>query len=66
MQDVTENGLVIDDPFGVVNLAAGEGWSYAKDKKNAREGAGANRGEDSVWAWDAVKVHNMRWIAALQ
>lgn len=66
MQDVTENGLIIDDPYGVVNLRAGEGWDYDKDKKNAREGEDANRGEDSVWAWDAVKVHNMRWIAALK
>ncbi len=66
MQDVTENGLVIDDPYGVVNLQAGEGWSYDSGNKNAREGEGTNRGEDSVWAWDAVKVHNMRWIAALK
>ncbi|MBE2182560.1 MAG: peptidoglycan-binding protein [Anaerolineae bacterium] len=66
MQDVTENGLVIDDPYGVVNLQAGEGWSYDKDKKNDREGENTNRGENSVWAWDAVKVHNMRWIAALK
>ncbi len=66
MQDVTDNGLVIDDPYGVVNLQAGEGWSYDKDNKNAREGEGTNRGENSVWGWDAVKVHNMRWIAALK
>ncbi|MBW4438002.1 MAG: peptidoglycan-binding protein [Pleurocapsa minor GSE-CHR-MK-17-07R] len=66
MQDVTENGLVIDDPFGVVNLQAGEGWSYDSDNKNAKEGEGTNKGEDSVWAWSAVSVHNMRWIAALK
>jgi hypothetical protein len=66
MQDVTEEGLIIDDPYGVVNLQAGEGWSYDKDNKNAREGEGTNRGEDSVWAWSAVTPHNMRWIAALK
>lgn len=68
MQDVTEEGLIIDDPYGVVNLKAGEGWSYDSDQKNAKdsEAEGANRGEDSVWTWDKVKVHNMRWIAALK
>jgi peptidoglycan hydrolase-like protein with peptidoglycan-binding domain len=68
MQDVTEEGLIIDDPYGVVNLKSGEGWSYDSDKKNAKEAGveGSNRGEDSLWKWDAVKVHNMRWIAALK
>jgi hypothetical protein len=64
VQGVTDAGLVVDDPYGRVILksGSGRGWEDSNDK----EGAGANAGEDNVWDWDAVKAHNMQWIAFLK
>jgi hypothetical protein len=66
VQAVTEDGLIIDDPYGVINLEAGTDWSYDTDNKNSREEEGGNLGEDSVWKWDAVKAHEMQWFAFLK
>lgn len=65
MQAVTEAGLVVDDPYGKVILKEGTGRGWEKSN-SADGGEGSNRGEDNVWKWDDVKVHNMQWIAFLK
>ena len=65
VQAVTDTGLVVDDPYGVVILktGTGRGWEQTNDAKG---GEGANSGEDNVWEWDSVKAHDMQWIAFLK
>jgi hypothetical protein len=63
-QAVTDAGLVVDDPYGRVILKAGSGRGW--EDSNDKEGEGANAGEDNVWDWEAVKAHNMQWIAFLK
>ncbi len=71
MQDVTDAGLVIDDPYGKVDLKARQDKGYEGGWKeyNKRPGGGGpkeNAGEDNVWPWDHVEKYPMRWIAAIK
>lgn len=71
LQDVTDAGLVVDDPYGKVNLEKRQknkfegGW----EEYNKRPGGGGpkeNAGEDNVWPWEHVEKYPMRWIAAIK
>lgn len=74
VQKVSEEGLIVDDPYGLVRLFPGAKWDYgenwqqANSLKNAdksQELAGA-RGEDVLWKWSDVSKHSMRWIVAVR
>ncbi|MBN2003394.1 MAG: transglycosylase SLT domain-containing protein [Anaerolineae bacterium] len=71
MQDVTDAGLVIDDPYGKVDLKTRQekGFKGGWKEYNKRPGGGGpkeNAGEDNVWPWDHVEKYPMRWIAAIK
>lgn len=71
VQEVAEDGLVVDDPYGISQLKPGKarGWrgTNAKPKAGAaeaseREGA---VGSDVKWSWAEVSGHVMHWVAVL-
>jgi hypothetical protein len=62
LQAVTPDGLVADDPYGKVKLTKGTGHKWEETNKSANQ---QKAGEDSVWPWADVSIHNMRWIAWL-
>lgn len=66
LQDVREDGLVVDDPFGISRLDAGKGRGWSKVNKNtgpdSKEMVGAV-GSDVLWTWPEVEQHVMHWIA---
>jgi hypothetical protein len=74
VQDVTKNGIIVDDPFGY-----GIHVTYSKDKKGklvqsfdwekgndwkTENGAGA-RGEDNLWSWDFIRERGTFWVAEI-
>ena len=61
VQAVTEDGLVVDDPYGEATLLKGEGRKW--DEYNKKGDSESNAGEDVVWGWTEVSKHTMRWIA---
>lgn len=64
VQAVTPAGLIVDDPYGHCRLLPGEQNAWKYDRVNQYEASGQTAGEDSLWAWDDVSRHTMRWIAA--
>lgn len=71
LQNVTEGGLEVDDPYGKVNLQKrkDKGYSGGWEEYNKRPGGGGpkdNAGEDVVWPWSHVESYDMRWIATLK
>lgn len=65
MQNVTDEGLVVDDPFGKETLLAGTKHKW--EKTNSKDGGeGSNAGEDNVWPWADVSKHSMLWIASFK
>jgi hypothetical protein len=73
LQNVTDNGLVVDDPYGRLNLQKrfenGKKGGYEKYNKSewgwTSEGA-TNEGEDNVWPWATVEKYAMWWIASFK
>jgi SH3-like domain-containing protein len=65
VQSVTEQGLVVDDPYGRCRLLPGEAnaWKYAL--YNEYDKMGQTAGEDTLWPWADVSQHTMRWVAAI-
>ncbi|MBA3947901.1 MAG: hypothetical protein H0X37_25530, partial [Herpetosiphonaceae bacterium] len=68
VQDVTNEGLIIDDPYGKGRLLPNPGcqdlkWHYASF--NEYQTPNQAVGEDNIWAWGDVSTHCMRWIAEL-
>lgn len=66
VQDVHDDGLIIDDPYGKVDLKEGTGWGY-KGSKNAADSESGKGviGENSVWAWNKVEKHSMKWVGVV-
>jgi len=66
LQNVTEDGLVVDDPYGKETLLAGT--THKWQKTNAKDGKseGWNAGEDNVWPWAEVSKHSMLWLASFK
>jgi hypothetical protein len=71
IQAVTEAGVVVDDPYGASKLKAGQsrGWDGKNDSSRAdlqgsNKGVGETVGEDHVWPWADVEIHNFHWIVA--
>jgi hypothetical protein len=65
VQAVTEQGLIVDDPYGRCRLLPGEAgaWKYAL--YNEYDTSGQTAGEDTLWPWADVAQHTMRWVAAI-
>jgi hypothetical protein len=61
LQEVTDAGLIADDPFGHSTLGKGaaRGWAGT----NVKGDAASNKGEDITWPWSEVEIHAMLWIA---
>jgi uncharacterized protein YraI len=66
LQAVTDQGLIVDDPYGRCRLLPGEAgaWKYAL--YNEYDKPGQSAGEDTLWPWEDVSRHTMRWIAAVR
>jgi hypothetical protein len=69
LQDVTANGLIIDDPYGTITFSTpkARGWDYTRGNLNAanRESGAGVSGENSVWGWRQVERHSMRWVGVV-
>ena len=63
LQGVTEQGLVVDDPYGRCRLLPGEQGKWDYEANNVYGKRGETVGEDSLWRWEDVSRHTMRWIA---
>ncbi len=65
VQAVTDQGLIVDDPYSRCRLLPGEAgaWKYAL--YNEYDMPGQTAGEDSLWLWADVSQHSMRWVAAI-
>ena len=61
LQDITEDGLVVDDPYGrVVNFAAsGVSAKYKKDGDDYRNEKDFTNeeGEDNAWSWSDIEEY---------
>ena len=68
IQGVGENGLVVDDPYGLSRLDAGKGrgWRGANKKTGAADAETKGAvGANLLWSWEEVGGHTMHWIAIL-
>lgn len=68
IQGVSENGLMVDDPYGLSRLDAGKGrgWRGANKKTGAADAETKGAvGANLLWKWDEVSRHTMHWIAIL-
>jgi uncharacterized protein YraI len=65
LQAVTEQGLIVDDPYGRCRLLPGEERQWRYERVNGYDTPGEMAGADSLWLWDDVARHTMRWIAAI-
>lgn len=62
IQDVTAEGLVVDDPYGRRILSAGGKKAWKLVENNSAKNADA--GDDNLWTWDQVEPHSFLWVAA--
>ncbi|RIH85842.1 hypothetical protein Mterra_01599 [Calidithermus terrae] len=68
LQNVTDKGLVVDDPYGSLNLSTYDPLSvyssYRRDgsEPNSRNSE-ASVGEDNIWPWVKVEKKFILWIA---
>jgi uncharacterized protein YgiM (DUF1202 family) len=78
VQAVTEQGLVVDDPYGYCKLLPWEdnprvdrmrepavAYKPLPYRTNEYGKTGETAGEDALWPWAEVAAHRMRWIAAV-
>ncbi len=68
LQAVTNEGLIIDDPYGRARMLPNAGcsdgrWQYSA--WNEYQVPGQTVGEDNLWTWNDVAPHCMRWIAQI-
>jgi len=77
IQDITDEGVVADDPFGRSKLLPGKtqrnspkgaltshAWLGSNHKAGRNDGKQSNVGEDITWPWAEVETHHFLWIAA--
>jgi|GEM_PF-4923619 len=70
IQAVTNEGLIVDDPYGRGRMLPNPGckdlkWEYPASALNEYQTPNQRVGEDNVWAWGDISKHCMRWIAAI-
>ncbi len=67
IQDVTDKGIVVDDPFGRVEIKPGSGIKIPWDNKNNNSKDNTRiTGEDRVLPWSEVSAHSMYWTQVLR
>ncbi len=67
IQDVTDKGIVVDDPFGKVEIKPGSAIKIPWDNKNNNSKDNARIvGEDRVLPWSEVEAHGMYWVQVLK
>ena len=74
VEAVATDGLKVDDPYGKCKLKAGTGsagrkWEQINGGYNTGYTPGVinednHAGEDVVWPWADVEVHEMKWVAS--
>jgi SH3-like domain-containing protein len=65
VQAVTEQGVIVDDPYGRCGLLRGEAGAWKYVLYNEYDKPGQTAGEDTLWPWADVAQHTMRWVAAI-
>lgn len=62
LQSITENGLIVDDPFGMVNnfKERNDCGSGYKNTKNSKDSS-IIFGKDNLWKWNDIKVTQFRY-----
>lgn len=63
LQDMNKEGLIIDDPYGKLNVARG-----SFDQSNGQGEVDPqidNAGEDNIWKWDDVKQNKFTRVVAV-
>ena len=66
IQGVTEAGLVVDDPFGRVEIKKGNSISIPWNKNANSTDNTRITGEDRVLPWTQVKAHEMYWMHVIK
>lgn len=63
IQDITAEGIVVDDPFGKVKIKPGNAIEIPWDgKTNNAKDSSRITGEDRLLPWSEVEKHSMYWI----
>ena len=62
VQNITENGVVVDDLYGAMKLMAGKGYKFTKS--NNKHSETGNPGDDSFWDFKDLDTHLMNWVCA--
>ena len=65
LQDITESGFIVDDPFGKVNdftqrEAGGSGYTGTANTRASDSAIG----EDNLWAWSDIAKTQIKYICA--
>lgn len=63
LQAVTDDGLVVDDPYGRSELESGADYGFSA--VNPYQKSGVLVGDDVLWTWEEVERHTMHWLAKL-
>lgn len=63
LQNHTDAGLIVDDPYGLCNIIVrekngGGGWK----KSNSKTDSNSNYGEDNLWKWSDIKKVLIVWL----
>jgi hypothetical protein len=68
LQDVTDSGIVVDDPYGKTSLMSGTSIRFEQQNASSRgpNDADANAGEDLTYGWDGVSPHLFKGIWAVR
>ncbi len=66
VQGVTEAGLVVDDPFGQVQIKKGSAIEIPWDKRANSKDNTRITGEDHVLPWAQVEEHGMYWMQVIE
>lgn len=63
LQEITDEGLIVDDPFGKVDLAKREagGFGFGKTSNPKAGEEGQLLGEDSLWTWKELANVTMKY-----
>ncbi|MBL7792405.1 MAG: VCBS repeat-containing protein [Saprospiraceae bacterium] len=62
VQAITDQGIVVDDPYGRSTLGKEGNRSFARNNSEKNP----NAGEDTFYSWADVEKHKMNWVATLE
>ena len=73
LQEINDSGIVVDDPYGKLNLqdrlnkSQNGGYEkYNESEWNWSSEGTAKEGEDNLWPWSEVENYPMWWIASFK